>query len=230
MRPKISTWLNAFCPTVASSTSSTACGACSVDLLHHADDLLELAHELGPVLQSPGRVHQHNVGVKLAGAGQRVEGEPGRVGALLALDEGGKRAPRPDAQLLDRGGAEGVARGEHDRLPLGPELGRELADGRRLAGAVDADDEDDERALARIDHERASDRGERALDFGREDALDFVGTDPLIVAPAGERLANAGRRAKPKVGLDQNVLEIVEGSGVELALGEDVGDAPRYVR
>ena len=201
-----------------------------VDLPHHPDDLFQLAHQLGAILQSPRGVHQYNVDAKLAGFGQRVEGEPGRVGALVALDEGGKGTPRPDAQLLDRRGAEGVARGEQDRLPLGPELGRELADRRRLAGAVDSDDEDNEWALIRFDRERASDGGERPLDLGREDPLDLVGIDPALVAPAGDGLADARRRAETEVGLDENVLEIVERSGVELALGEDVGDAPRNVR
>ena len=56
--PKISTWLSAFCPTVASSTSSTACGALGVDLAHHADDLVEFAHQFGPVLQAPGGVDE----------------------------------------------------------------------------------------------------------------------------------------------------------------------------
>ena len=87
-----------------------------IDLPHHPDDLFEFAHQFGAILQSPRGVHQHDVDAKLAGAGQRVEGEPGRVGALVALDEGGERAPRPDAQLLDRRGAEGVARGEQHRL------------------------------------------------------------------------------------------------------------------
>ena len=132
--------------------------------------------------------------------------------------------------MLDRSGAEGVARGEQDRLPLGPELGRELADRRRLAGAVDSDDEDNEWALIRFDRERASDGGERPLDLGREDPLDLVWIDPTLVATAGDGLADARRRAETEVGLDENVLEIVERSGVELALGEDVGDAPRNVR
>ena len=61
------------------------------------------------------------------------------------------------AQLLDRRGAEGVAGGEHDRLAFGPELGRELADRRGLAGAVDADDEDHERPLAGVDVKRPGD-------------------------------------------------------------------------
>ena len=59
--------------------------------------------------------------------------------------------------------------------------------------------------------------------------LTSSGLMPLLVAPAPDRLADARRRADAEVGLDQNVLEIVERVGVELALGEDVGDAaPRW--
>ena len=202
-------------------------GRVGIDLLHHTNDLLEFAHQLRAVLQSPGGVHQHHVDVKLAGARQRVEGKPGRVGALVALDDRGKRAPRPDAQLLDRGGAEGVARGEQDRLPFGPELGGELADGRRLARAVDADDQDHERALIRVDHQRPGDRLERALDLVSEDLFHFLGADPALVAPMRHGLANARRRGEAEVGLDEDVLEVVERGGVELALGEDVGHAAR---
>ena len=46
---------------------------------------------------------------------QRVEGEARRVGALLARDDARAGALAPDLQLLDRGGAERVAGGEHDR-------------------------------------------------------------------------------------------------------------------
>ena len=56
-------------------------------------------------------------------------------------------------------------------------------------------------------------------------AFTASGIDALLVAPAADRLADAGRRGKAEVGLDQDVLEIVERVRVELALGEDVGDA-----
>ncbi len=45
-------------------------------------------------------------------------------------------------ELLLRGGAKGVSGAEHDRAPMLAQAVRELADRRRLAGAVDADDED----------------------------------------------------------------------------------------
>ena len=81
--------------------------------------------------------------------------------------------------------------------------------------------------LRRIDRERPGDRLERALDLGGENRLHLVRTDPALVAPAADRLANARRRGEAEVGLDEDVLEIVERGGVELALGEDVGDAAR---
>ena len=48
---------------------------------------------------------------------------------------------------------------------------------------------------------------------------------PLLVAALADRLADARRGRDAEIGLDQHVLEIVERGGVELALGEDVGDA-----
>jgi hypothetical protein len=50
---------------------------------------------------------------------------------------------RPHLELLDRGGAKGIAGGEQHRVPFRVETPRQLADGRGLARAIDADDEDD---------------------------------------------------------------------------------------
>ena len=71
------------------------------------------------------------------------------------------------------------------------------------------------------------DRGQRAFDFGRQNLLDLFGIDSPLVAPPRDGFADASRRAKAEVGLDQNVLEIVERIGVEPPLGENVGDAAR---
>ena len=46
-------------------------------------------------------------------------------------------------ELLARGRPERVARREHDAASLGEQPMRELADGGGLAGAVDADDQND---------------------------------------------------------------------------------------
>ena len=83
------------------------------------------------------------------------------------------------------------------------------------------------RALLRIDRERARHGIERALDFVREDLFHLVRTDAPLVSPAADGVANARRRGEAEVSLNENVLEIVERCGVELALGENVGHAAR---
>ncbi len=78
---------------------------------------------------------------------QRVIDEAGGVGACGAGDDGRAGALAPDAELIDGGGAERVAGGEHHLLAVAVKLCGELADGRRLAGAVDADNENDVRLV-----------------------------------------------------------------------------------
>ena len=104
-------------------------------------------------------------------------------------------------------------------------FGGELADRRRLAGAVDADDEDDEGPLARIDLERARERRQHRFDFGGEDGLHLIGTDIAIKAALADGLGDPQRRAGSEVGADQHVFQVLQRPGIELALGEDVGDA-----
>ena len=78
-----------------------------------------------------------------------------------------------------------------------------------------------------VDDERPATGVSDALDFVGENCLHLGGLDRLVVAPAPDRLADARRRGEAEIGLNENVLEIVERGGVELALGENVGDAAR---
>ena len=122
---------------------------------------------------------------------ERVEGEARRIGARLARHHAGAGALAPDLELIDGGGAEGVAGHQHHRLALGAESGGELADGRGLAGAVDAGDQDDER-LAPVDLQRLGDGREHLLDLGGEHRLHLVGRDALVEAAFAERRGDAG--------------------------------------
>src|SRR5262249_52951313 len=65
------------------------------------------------------------------------------------LDAG---ALRPQLELLDAGGAERVRRAEHDRqAELVAQVPGQLPDRGRLAGAVDAGDEDHRRVVPEVD-------------------------------------------------------------------------------
>ncbi len=93
-------------------------------LLDDAHDLGKLRHQLRLVLQPAGRVDEQNVAAVGLGLGQGVEGEAGGVGALGAGHHRRADALAPDLELLDGGGAEGVAGGERDGLPGGCGSGR----------------------------------------------------------------------------------------------------------
>ena len=148
---KTSTCDSAFWPTVASSTSSTACGAVGVDLLHHAHDLFQLVHQLGAVLQPAG------------GVDRAARRSPSRLRRRSARRRRGRRRPRPararspcaptrPPQILSCSIAAARNVSPAASITCWPSRGslrRELADGRGLAGAVDADHQDDERLLRR---------------------------------------------------------------------------------
>ena len=74
---------------------------------------------------------------------QAVEDDRGRLRAGLLGDDRHADCARPTLRSCSRRRrAKGVAGGEHDAAAFGKQPVRQLADGRRLAGAVDADDQD----------------------------------------------------------------------------------------
>ena len=102
---------------------------------------------------------------------------------------------------------------------------RKLADGRCFTRSVYPGHENDERFLAGIDLQRPGIRGKRALDFRGEDRLDFFDADILVIAALADCFCDPCRRRDAEIGADQQVFQIVEHRSVELALGEDRGEA-----
>ena len=80
-----------------------------------------------------------------------VEHDSGRVGTLIVFDHVDACAVRPDLQLVDRRSTERVRRTEDDLASGGLEVVGHFADGRGLADAVDADDQDDGRGGQEVD-------------------------------------------------------------------------------
>ena len=195
-----------------------------VDLLHHAHDLFELGHQLASVLQPPRGVDEEEIDGGAARRSERVEREPGRVGALLARDDLRAGAAAPDLELIDRGCAERVAGRQHHAAAFGAKARRELADRGGLARAVDADDQNDERFRTGIDRQRSCDRREHLLDFAGEDRLHLVGGDRLLVARGRDGCDDASRRRDAEVGADEHVFQLCEHRGVEPALRHQIRD------
>ena len=137
-----------------------------------------------------------------------VEGDGRRIRAAGRAHEVGLRALGPGLELLGRGGAERVGGADHDARAGLVQLVGELADRRRLAGAVDAHDEDHGGLGAQV--ERAA--LERLRQPLGDDALQLVAQllGGVQAARGGlglERLHDLDRRGHAHVGRDQELLE-----------------------
>ena len=80
-----------------------------------------------------------------------VEDDRGGVSALIVFDHVDAGAVGPDLQLVDRRRTERVRSAQDDLASGGLEVVGHLADGRGLADAVDADDQDDRRSGQEVD-------------------------------------------------------------------------------
>ena len=98
-------------------------------------------------MQPAGRVHDHDVAALRGRRLDAVARDGDRVAARAALEHGHVDLASERLELLDRGRALQVAGHERGLQALLDEQVRELAGGRRLAGALQAAEEDDGRRL-----------------------------------------------------------------------------------
>ncbi len=102
-------------------------------------------------MQTAGGVDDHHVLAARLSGGEAVVDDRRRIAARRLLDDLAVTAPRPFRELFDRGRAERVGGDDERRLAELLEAVGDLADRRRLAGAVDADDEQHARFGGHID-------------------------------------------------------------------------------
>jgi hypothetical protein len=154
----------------------------------------------------------------------RLIGDTGGIGALFARDHRGAGALTPFLQLVDGRGAEGVGGGDHHLLAVGGKARGELADGRGLARAIYAGNQNDKGPMGGIDCERLGDRREHPFHFGGEQRLDLVAGEFVVVARLADCLDDPRRGLDTEIGFDQQIFERLERCRVEL-LARQVGDA-----
>ena len=206
-----STCDSAFCPTVASSTSSTACGAVGVDLLHHPHDLVQLVHQPALFCRRPavstsstsapralrrGAAPRRRGPAASAPGSRAITGAPVRSPQILSCSIAAARKVSPAASITLR--------------PSARNLRGELADGRGLAGAVDADHQDHERLCAASIASGLRDRRQHLLDLGGEDRLHLVGAMPCRSGPRRSLVAIRAGDVDAEIGADQHFLDLLD--------------------
>ena len=138
--------------------------------------------------------------VAAAGEGRLdcVEGDRGGIPSARRPDVVRSGPLRPDLELLAGRGTKRVRRSDDDIAFVLAQPEGELADRRRLARAVDADDEHDARPLVDGQHRRLS---EQRLDLLLERRLELVEI-PALPQPLDENV----RRRHAYVRADQRLL------------------------
>jgi hypothetical protein len=220
---KACTWASAFCPVLPSITSSTSCGApgsalAIVRRIFFSSsircDCVARRPAVSAMTTSQPRARPATTASKVTPAGS----PPSwltisiRLPAALSLSRraaaSGLGPLGPGEQLLARGGAKGVGRGEQHLLIRIDQMPGQLADAGGLAGAVDADHHDHGRHML-------ADR-ERPLQ-GRQQIGDAIGEQPAH----GGRILQMGAldaplqlveqvtgRGDAGVGLEQRRLQV----------------------
>lgn len=125
------------------------------------------------------------------------------------LDDLHAGALRPDGELVGGRRAERVRGGQEHTVALLLELGSELADRRRLADAVDADDEHDRRLRREQEH------GVLHLEDAREDLHELLfhlraGGQLFELDGLAQLGDGLGRRLNTGVGKDERLLKVLK--------------------
>ena len=169
-----------------------------------------------------GRVGQHEIGPHGGGVLDGVEDHGARVGTLGAPDDRGTGSLGPQRQLVDRRCPVGVTGGEDDSPSLSHLAAPHLADRRRLAHAIHADEEPDAR--------RSSDRQgpvgavEPADDLFLQDPDDPIATGRSFdCGPFPHQCEERLRWHHTDVGEDQRLLEPFPGGRIDLVATTDGG-------
>src|SRR5229473_2232689 len=179
-------------------------------------------------MQAAGGVHDDGVGGARFGGGDRVVNNRGRIGAGFLLDHFDAIALRPNFELLDGSGAEGVRSAENYAGAFFAQSIGELADAGGFAGAIDADDEDDARAFAI--GRTGDNRGMYRLGGSVEDAHDVRLDFGFELRSVRERVAvqlfahgieNFARRADPEVGGKQRGFELLEERRINILFAQE---------
>ena len=154
-------------------------------------DFGQLAHQMVLRVQPAGGVDDQHIDPAALGGLAGVVRHGGGVGAHLVLDDFHAEPLGPDRELIDGGGAEGVAGADHHFLVhLIFQQPGELGDAGGFARAVDAGDEDDRRAGWRRIAARDPAARQPAIICSRTTSLGLVGISDFAQPPAVADLAD----------------------------------------
>ena len=175
-------------------------------------------------MEAAGSVAQHHIHPSCLGSLQGVEQHRAGVSPLVLAHKFAAGPLRPDLQLVRRCGPEGVRRAEEDPLALAFQLIAQFADGRGLAYAVDAADQND---LRRVDRDDAARDAENVFQLRGEERTKFLGSGRGSGTRTGlEAFAQLGRGFDAHVRHNEEFFQFVPEVGGQVAVAGEEGGEP----
>ena len=163
----------------------------------------------------PGGVDEQVIRLARLGGGDGVVRHGGGIGAVGAGDDFDLEPLAPELDLLDGGGAEGVARGEQHGLAPAPGQVGQLGGGGGLAGAVDADDGDDGGAAGGFAQARRCLTERLFSTSAPGDGEDVQAARPCDFVGLLDRRDDLRGHGHAEIGGDQRGFQFLEGLAVQ---------------
>ena len=210
---KVLAWEIAFWPVVASRTIQVSCGAPGHRLVRDAAQLLELVHQAGVRVQAAGGIADHDVEALVDAALDRVEDDRRRIAAGLAPDDRDVRraCPTPRAARWRR-------RGTCRRRRAGPSCPRRRSCLASLPIVVVLPTPLTPRTsrtngllAVEVERRRVDGRGSRARSRRICVQILSASSRSAFDMPVLHRLEDPVGGARPDVGGEQDLLELLEG-------------------
>src|SRR4029077_691956 len=187
------------------------------DALRRSPHLFHLRHQIGLGGEASGRVHDHVVAVAGGGRLQRVVKHGGRIATWFGADHLCSGALPPDLELVNGRSAERIGSTQQYRLAVRTKDLRELSDGSRLSGAIDAHHEDDfGRAVDFLDRAGIC-CSEDGKQFFFQYSLEFFDVlDLLAVGFVAKLFQDLVSSFGAQVGANERGFQVIEGGAVNL--------------
>ena len=161
----------------------------NVEFLHHADDFLQLFHQVRFVLQASGGIGNQDVDITRFSGLNGVEDNRGGIRTGMLGNHRNIVALTPDLKLFNRCRTESIARRQHHRFTLLLKLTRQLTNRRGFTHTVDAYHQDHERRFT-FNIQRLIDFRQNLAHLFFQQAIERLGITKLLAGCAFRQIGD----------------------------------------
>ena len=181
-----------------------------VEFANDADHFVQFRHQVAFVVKSSRSINQEQIHPIAFGLCHRVIGQTCGIRAGGLGHDGTARAFAPDLKLFNRGGAEGIARRQHDPVAFCAKTGGELANRGGLARSIDPNHQNHLWAFALSSLKRLCNRVENFCNILCQGVAQGVRFNIRFKASLADLRPQTHGGGNPEVSGNKQILEVLE--------------------